>query len=120
MNILASSHPIGLERLTHGSGALDAAARDPFRKVMAQAKRDEQIHAAAQAITSQALVLPILRELRAGSLAWGPFRANEAEKGFAPLLDQAIADRIASSPRLGVAERIEARLRARTGEESSS
>lgn len=100
-------------------GAGSRSARDAFDRVLADARRDQEIHEAAKSLTSQALILPILKELRGGSMAWGPFRDDEATKSFAPLLDQAIADRIASSPQLGVAERLEARLRKRTGEEST-
>lgn len=122
MNALASGTGAGrtagiASAALPGPHALDPASRGDFDRMLALARRDDEIREAARAITSQALVLPVLKELRAGSLAWGPFRDNEAVKGFAPLLDQAIADRIASSPRLGVASRVEARLRARTGEE---
>ncbi|MBM4113798.1 MAG: hypothetical protein FJ253_10610 [Phycisphaerae bacterium] len=93
---------------------------DAFERTLAEARRDGEIRDAARALTSQALVLPVLQQLRAGSLAWGPFRDNEAAKAFAPLLDQAISDRIAASPRLGVTERIEERLRARTQPSAST
>lgn len=84
-----------------------------FDEMVGQARRGEQIQAAARTLTAQALVLPILQSLRSGSLAWGPFGAGDAEKSFGPMLDVQIADRIASSPRLPVASAIEARLRAR-------
>jgi len=84
-----------------------------FDKALDRAQRDDTITKAARALTAQALVLPILKELRGGSLAWGPFKASDAEKSFGPMLDTALADRIAASPRLPVAAAIEARLRAR-------
>jgi len=99
-----------------GTTALDPASRQDFESMLAKADREQSIQKAARAITAQALVAPILKELRANSMAWGPFRAGDAERTFGPMLDLAIADRIAASSRLGVAQRIEARLRARTGE----
>jgi len=93
--------------------ALPGVADARFDETLARSTRDAAITAAARALTAQALVAPILKELRANSNAWGPFAAGDAEKSFGPMLDLAIADRIAASPRLGVATILEERLRAR-------
>jgi len=88
-------------------------ADDSFEQTLAHARRADEITAAARSLTAQALVAPILKELRSNSIAWGPFGAGDAEKTFGPMLDLKLADRIAASPRLPVAAAIEARLRAR-------
>lgn len=93
--------------------ALPGVADARFDETLARTTRDAEITAAARVLTAQALVAPILKELRANSNAWGPFAAGDAEKSFGPMLDLAIADRIAASPRLGVATILEERLRAR-------
>lgn len=116
MNSVAEAFPIRPPASALDAGVLDPSGRESFSQMLARADREASIRHAARALTAQALVAPILKELRANSTAWGPFRAGDAERTFGPMLDLAMADRIASSPRLGVAERIEARLRARTGE----
>lgn len=93
--------------------ALPGVEDKTFDDALSRATRAADVRTAARSLTAQTLVLPILKELRASSTAWGPFAAGDAEKAFRPMLDLEIADRIAASPRLPVARMIEERLVAR-------
>ena len=118
MNIATPSHALGVPSHSVMRGGAPAVeplvGRDTdFDALLKQARRDGDITRAARTLTAQALILPILKELRSGSMAWGPFKAGDAEKSFGPMLDTELADRMAASPRLPVASAIEARLRVR-------
>ena len=63
----------------------------------------KQAEDAAAGLVSQALILPILQQLRRSPFnTKGPFSAGTGEKTFGPQFDMQLADRIAHSPRLGV------------------
>jgi hypothetical protein len=88
--------------------------RETFEKVTDpkgyEARRKEAEEAAA-GVVSQALILPVLKQIRRDS--WGgdgPFSPGTAEKTFGPQFDIQIADRIARSPRLGVTKQLTQRL----------
>jgi hypothetical protein len=74
------------------------------------ARRKEAEEAAAGAV-SQALILPILKQIRRSPFNQaGPFSPGIGEKTFGTQFDMAIADRIAQSPRLGIKEALADRL----------
>ena len=67
------------------------------------AKRHEQAEKAAGDLISNALILPMLKQLRRSP--WGEntvFSRGIGEKTFGPQFDMHISDRIAHSPRLGL------------------
>ena len=92
-------------RMLHEAAAPGARGADAAAK----------IHKAATGLLSQALVMPVLKELRGGSLAWGPFKPGDGERTFGPMLDQRIADRIAGSERVALGRRLEESLMRRRG-----
>ncbi|MBX3354919.1 MAG: hypothetical protein KF724_04395 [Phycisphaeraceae bacterium] len=118
---LASPDPTHLAREAAASWSKSTQSVRPladesaasFDRMMAESDRREAISAAARGLVAQSLILPVLKELRGGSLAWGPFAPGDAEKRFGPMLDVALADRIAASPRMAATKAIEARLLAR-------
>ena len=78
----------------------------------------EEAEDAAAGLVSQALILPILKQLRRSSEeAKGPFSPGIAEKAFGPEFDMQLSDRIAHSPRLGVTKAFADRLMKRMGPE---
>ena len=63
----------------------------------------KQAEEAAAGLVSQALILPILKQVRRSPFNLkGPFSAGNGEKTFGPQFDIQISDRIAHSPRLGI------------------
>ena len=78
----------------------------------------EEAEDAASGLVSQALILPILKQLRRSSEeSKGPFSPGIAEKAFGPEFDMQLSDRIAHSPRLGVTKALADRLMKRMGPE---
>ena len=75
----------------------------------------EKAKKAAAGLVSQALILPILKQVRRSTMmAKGPFSPGIAEKTFGPEFDMQLADRIAHSPRMGVTKALTERLMKRT------
>ena len=74
-------------------------------------ERQKRAEKAAGDLVSNALILPMLKQLRRSP--WGEnglFSGGIGEKTFGPEFDMQIADRIAHSPRLGVKAAIASRL----------
>jgi Rod binding domain-containing protein len=70
---------------------------------------------AAQGLVSNALILPILKQVRRSSFGENSvFSGGNGEKAFGPEFDMQLADRIAQSPRLGVREALVQRLERRS------
>ena len=61
---------------------------------------------AAEEFVAGALVLPVLKQLRETSSAWGPFAPGQHEKTFGGLLDQEIASRIVQASNFGLVDRL--------------
>jgi len=77
----------------------------------AQDKRRRDAEDGAAGLVSQALIMPILKQLRRSTFnTQGPFSPGTGEKAFGPEFDMEIADRIAHSPRLGIKEALTKRL----------
>ena len=102
-----------------GAAAGEGAAAGNFGKLLNQAagkssdKSDarKKAEAAAAGLVSNALILPVLKQLRRSP--WGGesvFSGGNGEKSFGPQFDMQLADRIASSPRLGVKNALADRL----------
>ena len=94
-----------------GAAAGERAAAGNFGKLLNQAagktsdKSDarKKAEAAAAGLVSNALILPVLKQLRRSP--WGGesvFSGGNGEKSFGPQFDMQLADRIAQSPRLGI------------------
>ena len=86
--------------------AMNAArASDPTADAHAKAEK------AAEGLVSNALILPILKQLRRSSYGENSvFSGGNGEKSFGPEFDMQLSDRIAKSPRLGVKNALVARL----------
>jgi Rod binding domain-containing protein len=75
----------------------------PFTAALAQAMgpagapRSGIAREAATQLVSSAFIVPVLKAMRESADLAGPFAPGEAERRFAPLLDEQIADRIASA-----------------------
>lgn len=65
---------------------------------------------AAEGFVAQALVLPVLRQLRSSNQASAPFAPGAYERQFAGLLDQDIAQRIVRARGFGLVDTVVARL----------
>ena len=66
---------------------------------------------AAEGLVSNALILPILKQLRRSPFGENSvFSGGNGEKSFGPEFDMQLSDRIARSPRLGVTNALAARL----------
>ena len=75
------------------------------------AQRRADAEEAAAGLVSNALILPILKQVRRSSFSTqGPFSPGTGEKAFGPEFDIQIADRVAHSPRLGIKEALADRL----------
>jgi hypothetical protein len=76
-----------------------------------EAQRRQQVEKTAGDLVSAALILPILKQLRRGSLNKNPvFGGGDGEKTFGPEFDMQIADRIAQSPNLPVRKALAERM----------
>jgi hypothetical protein len=76
-----------------------------------EAARQKLAEEAATGLVSQALILPILKQIRRSPFNQeGPFSPGIGEKTFGTQFDIAIADRIAQSPRLGIKTALADRL----------
>ena len=77
----------------------------------AVADRHAVAEKAAEGLVSNALILPVLKQLRHSTLSEkGLFSAGTGEKTFGPEFDMQLANRIAQSPRLAVKESLVKRL----------
>jgi hypothetical protein len=66
---------------------------------------------AAADLVSNALIMPILTQVRRSPFnADGPFSPGKEEKAFGPQFDMQLADRIARSPKLGIKNALADRL----------
>ena len=105
------------------SGELAPATSKGFKTLLEQhaksyAEARKQAEEAAAGLVSQALILPVLKQVRRSALdTKGPFSPGIAEKTFGPQFDMQLADHIAHSPRLGVKKALADRLLKRIGPE---
>lgn len=75
------------------------------------AARRQEAEEAAAGLVSNALILPILKQVRRSTFnTEGPFSAGTGEKAFGPEFDMQIADRIAHSPQLGIRKALADRM----------
>ena len=75
------------------------------------AKKRARAEDAAAGLVSNALIMPMLKQLRHSTLnSKGPFSPGTGEKAFGPEFDMQISDSIAHSPRLGIKEALADRL----------
>ena len=78
---------------------------------MSPTKAEKQARDGAAGLVSEALILPVLKQVRQSSLNKdGPFSPGIGEKAFGPEFDMQLADRIAQSPNLGVKKALVQRL----------
>lgn len=91
----------------------DHGAR-PFAQLLQQATgrqtRREMAREAATQLVAEALIMPVLESLRDSPMLRPPFAPGFAEKRFAPLLDQQIADRIVGASNFSLVDQIVDRL----------
>jgi Rod binding domain-containing protein len=100
-------------KLGQGQRAGETAAQVLNRKKAADPVVDRHAEAekAAEGLVSNALILPVLKQLRRSTLDQkGVFSAGSGEKTFGPEFDMQLANRIAQSPRLAVKESLVKRL----------
>jgi hypothetical protein len=114
------------EPAAHLPGAKTSQVGEAFSGIMQTAResiefsqkykqRVDQAEKAAGDLTSNALILPMLKQLRRS--VWNQntlFSGGIGEKTFGPEFDMQIADRIAHSPRLGVKTALASRLMQRS------
>ncbi len=94
--------------------AVDDHGARPFAQLLQQATgrqtRREMAREAATQLVAAALIMPVLESLRDSPMLRPPFAPGVAEKRFAPLLDQQIADRIAGASNFSLVDQIVDRL----------
>jgi hypothetical protein len=87
-----------------GAGGAEEAGEE-------EAQQRAQAEKAAGDLVSNALILPMLKQLRRSPWAQNtPFSPGNGEKAFGPEFDIQISDRIAHSPRLGIKTALADRL----------
>ena len=87
------------------------AILDRVKPASGDASRRKEAEEAAAGLVSDALILPILKQIRRSSFnTKGVFAAGSGEKTFGPEFDMQIADRIAHSPQLGVRKALADRM----------
>ncbi len=75
------------------------------------ASQHDKAEKAAEGLVSNALILPILKQLRRSTEEQkGVFSGGNGEKTFGPQFDMQLADRIAQSPRLGIKKALADRM----------
>ena len=67
---------------------------------------EEKARASAEEFVAQALVLPVLKQMRETNDAWGPFAPGRHEKRFGSMLDGEIASRLVRAQRFPLVERL--------------
>ena len=94
--------------------AVDDHGARPFAQLLQQAiggqTRREMAREAATQLVAAALIMPVLKSLRDSPMLRPPFAPGLAEKRFAPLLDQQIADRITGASNFSLVDQIVDRL----------
>ena len=94
--------------------AIDDHGARPFAQLLQQETgrqtRREMAREAATQLVSAALILPVLESMRDSPMLRPPFAPGFAEKRFAPLLDQQIADRITGASNFSLVDQIVDRL----------
>jgi len=72
----------------------------------AQIEKEKTAYKRAREFVAQALVYPLLKEMRQSGDAWGPFAQGKHEKAFAWLIDERIASTIVDSKNFSVVDRV--------------
>ncbi len=85
------------------SASTTEAFREALTKVDPAERRQKATEAATQ-LVSTAFILPVLEDMQEGIFRSDMFAANTAEKRFAPLLNQRIADSIATASNFPLVE----------------
>jgi len=102
--------PAGPATMPAGQSAFDSVLSNQLA-TPADAHSPEAIRKVAGDLVSQALILPILKQIRRGTFGKNtPFSPGTGEKTFGPEFDIQIADRIAHSARMAPTDAIAARL----------
>ncbi len=99
------------------SAALSAPRAAPsgpdFSGVLSRAtdsERRETARQLASQLVSSAFIMPVLESIRESPFQEAPFAPNFAERRFAPMLDEQIADRIARASNFPLVDAIVDRL----------
>ncbi len=103
------------KKVWHRTGETAAEKLNNQQDVDAAAAAHAKAEKAASGLVSNALILPILKQVRRSSLGENSvYSGGNGEKAFGPEFDMQLADRIAQSPRLGVREALVQRLEKRS------
>ncbi len=117
MQAQAATMPAG----AYSTSSNPESITDNFNHVLGKIQKKTQTHEekayeAAGDLVANALILPILEQLRRGNLAKDTFFApGNAENTFGPEFDIQIADRIAHSPNMACTQAIAEKLLSRGG-----
>lgn len=111
LNALTGSSPAGLSR-----GLTDDARRienqDLFRSALAKAggereqTPEQRARTGAEQLVAQALVNPMLKQMRQSSQAAPPFAPSQAEKSFRGLMDAELSQRMVRSGNWALVDRL--------------
>jgi hypothetical protein len=106
--------PVTAEAIPGALARTNAAFSETLERIAdgaGYAARRKEAEEAATGVVSQALILPILKQIRRSPFNQsGPFSPGTGEKTFGTEFDMQIADRIAQSPRLGIKKTLADRL----------
>ena len=95
----------------------DATFRDWLGVVGGASKDPETARRAAEQFVAQALVRPVLAQMRSTSMAAAPFAPGPYEKQFGPMVDNVVAENIVKSKQFGI---VDAVARAMTRDKASA
>ena len=94
-----------------GGSDFQKLLQNKSKQFIPQTKAEKQAHEAAAGLVSEALILPILKQVRQSPFNKdGPFSPGNGEKTFGPEFDMQLADRIAHSPRMGITNALAKKL----------
>ena len=106
---------VGAKKAWHRTGLTAAEKLNNQQDVDEAAAAHAKAEKAAAGLVSNALILPILKQVRRSALSENSvYSGGNGEKAFGPEFDMQLADRIAQSPRLGVREALVQRLEKRS------
>lgn len=126
MDLTISNPTLSLSnRLRNDVAAADAsrlADQELFASVLSRARQDQgatdeatKARTAAEDFVAQALVEPVLKQMREMSQAAAPFAPNQAEKAFRTMLDGAMAQRVVKSGNWTLVDKVAERIAGNAG-----
>jgi Rod binding domain-containing protein len=111
----SSLPPSALTRLERDASSFESMLHRHSSDGRAMKTREEQAEEAARQLVATTFIQPLLEQLNEPTLmSGGPFMPGDAERRFAPLLQQHLADRIVEAGRFPLADAVKRSLLAKS------